>query len=96
VFLILKNTMIFPSSHKSMIREAYMKEIQEVFKLTLLDTFIIYFGTPLSGSTLDCTCIQTDLCILKPTMYQSTIFLTAIVPLRTILENILFSTWVIE
>jgi hypothetical protein len=42
--------------HKSDGREAYTQEIQEVFKLTLLDTLVTLVGTPSSGSTSDNTC----------------------------------------
>jgi hypothetical protein len=48
-----------------------MQEIQEVFKLTLLDTLVTPVGTPSSGSALDNTCIQTSLGILKPSIDQS-------------------------
>jgi hypothetical protein len=78
-----------------MVGEAYTQEIQEVFKLTLLDTLVTPVGTPSSGSTLDNTCIWTGLGILKPVVDQPIDHLTAIVPPRTTLEKILSSTWVI-
>jgi hypothetical protein len=81
--------------HKSMVREAYTQEIQEVFKLTLLDTLVTHVGTPSSGSASDNTCIQTGLGILKPSIDQPIDHLTAIVPPRTTLGKILSSTWVI-
>jgi hypothetical protein len=42
-----------------MVREAYTQEIQEVLKLTLLDTLVTPVGTPSSGSASDNTCIWT-------------------------------------
>jgi hypothetical protein len=69
-----------------------MKEIQEVFNLTLLDTLVILVGTPSSGSALDNTNILIGLGILKPSIDQSIGLLTAIVPLRTTLRKIISST----
>jgi hypothetical protein len=79
--------MICRSTHKSTVGEAYTQEIQEVFKLTLLDTLVTPVGTPSSGSTSDNTCIQIGLGILKPSIDQSINRLTAIVPPRTTLEE---------
>jgi hypothetical protein len=56
--------------HKSVVGEAYMQEIQEVLKLTLLDTLVTPVGTPSSGSASNNTCIQTGLGILKPSIDQ--------------------------
>jgi hypothetical protein len=95
VFQHLKTTMIFHSTHKSVVRETYTQEIQKVFKLTLLDTLVAPVGTPSSGSTSDKTCIQTGLGILKSSIDQSIGHLTAIVPPRIELEKILSSKWVI-
>jgi hypothetical protein len=80
-----------------------MQEIQEDFKITFLDTLLTLVGTPLSGSALDNTCIQTcaskylwyiksPLGILKPTIDQPIDHLNYIVPLITTLEKILSST----
>jgi hypothetical protein len=93
--------------HKSAFREAYMQEIQEVFKLTLLDTLVTPVGTPSSGSASDNTVYGlalpstsgisgAPLGILKPAIDQLIGCLTVIVPLRTTLEKILSSTWVIR
>jgi hypothetical protein len=88
--------MICHSLHKSMVGEEYTSEIQEVFNLTLLDTLVTHVGTPSSGSTLDNTCIQTGLGILKPTVDQLIDHLNDIVPSRTKLKKILSSTWEIR
>jgi hypothetical protein len=56
-----------------------MKETKEVFKLPLLENPVTLVGTPLSGSALDNTCIQIDLGILKPVVYQPIDCLTNIV-----------------
>jgi hypothetical protein len=42
-----------------MVEKAYTHEIQEVFKLTLLDTLVTHVGTPSSGSASEKTCIRT-------------------------------------
>jgi hypothetical protein len=78
------------------VRESFTQEIKEVFKLTLLDTLVILVGTPSSGITLERNCIQNDIGILKPILDQPIGHLTAIVKLRTTLENILSSTKVIR
>ena len=61
----------------------------------LLATLVTLVGTPLSGSASNKTCIWIDLDILKPSIDKMIIRMTAIVPPRTKLENILFSNWVI-
>jgi hypothetical protein len=62
----------------------------------LLATLVNPVGTPLSSSTLDNTCIQINLDLLKPSIDKSIGHLTIIVPPRTALRKILSSTWVVE
>jgi hypothetical protein len=62
--------MNYCSMHKSTVGEAYMQGIQEVFKLTLLDTLVTHVGIPSSGIKSNYTCTQTDLGILKPSIDQ--------------------------
>jgi hypothetical protein len=61
----------------------------------LLATLIMLVGTPSSGSATYNSCIRIDLDLLKPSIVKSIGHLTAIVPLRTTLEKILSSTWVV-
>jgi hypothetical protein len=96
VFWHLKTIEICCLTHKSMLGEAYMHELQVVLKHTLLATFVTLVGTPSSHSTSYHTCIRIDLDLLKPSIDKPINHLTTIVPLRTTLENILSSTWVIR
>jgi hypothetical protein len=61
----------------------------------LLATLVTPFGTPSSGSALDNTCIWINIDFLKPSIDKPIGHLTAIVPLRKKLGNILSSTWVV-
>jgi hypothetical protein len=58
----------------------------------MLATLVTPFGTPSSGRELDNTRVQIDLDLLKPYLDKSIDRLTAIVPPRTTLGNILCST----
>jgi hypothetical protein len=93
--------------HESTVGEAYMQEIQEFFKLTLLEALVIYIGTTSSVGISENTCIWTcaskylfdmviPLGILKSTIDQPIDHLVVIVPPRKTLKNIFSSTWVIE
>jgi hypothetical protein len=61
----------------------------------LLVTLVTPVGTPLSGSTPDNTCIRINLDFLKPFIDKPIGRLTAIVPPKKTLENILSSIWVV-
>jgi hypothetical protein len=62
----------------------------------LLATLVTPVGTPSSGSTLDNTCIQIGLDLLKPSIDKLIDCLTDIVPSRTTIKKILYSTWVVR
>jgi hypothetical protein len=95
VFRRLKATKICRSMHKYVVREAYMQELQVVLERTVFATLVTPIGTPSSGSASNNTCIRIDLDILKPFVDKSIGRRTVIMPLRTTLRKILFSTWVI-
>jgi hypothetical protein len=84
--------MIYRSTNKSKVTEAYTQEIQEVFNITLLDTLVTPVGMPLSGISSENTCIRTFLGIIKPFVDQPIRFLIVLVPPRTTLRKILSST----
>jgi hypothetical protein len=62
----------------------------------LLATLVTPVGTPSSGSASNITSIKIDLDFLKPSLDKPISCLTAIVPPRTTLKNILSSTWVVR
>ena len=69
--------MIFHSTHKYAVREECMHEIQEVFKLTLLDNLVIVVGSHSSCSVSYKNCIPTCASrylwyIESPPMYPKT------------------------
>jgi hypothetical protein len=59
-------------------------------------TLVTPIGTPSSDSVFDNTYIQIDLDILNPSIDKSIGRLTTIVPPRTTLGKILYSTWVVR
>jgi hypothetical protein len=61
----------------------------------LLATLVTHVSTLLSGSASENTCIHIDLDLLKPSIDKPIGRLTAIVPPRTTLRNILSSTFVV-
>jgi len=72
--------------------EAYTHEIQEVSKITLLDTLVTPIHTPSSGSTLRNTCIWNFLAIMSPIIDQLIGCLDIIMQSRKTLRNILSIT----
>ena len=96
MFQCLKTTVICHSMHKYAIREAYTQEIQEVLKLTLLDTLVTHVGTPSSGSASENTCVRIILDFLKLSLDKPIDHRTDIVSPRTTLRKILSSTWVVR
>jgi hypothetical protein len=57
IFLRLKSIDICRSTHKSTVKEAYMRELQVVLMRTLLATLVTHVGSPSSGSASDIICI---------------------------------------
>ena len=61
----------------------------------LLATLVTLVGTPSSGSASDNTCVWINLDLLNASINKLIGRITAIVPQRTTLRNILSSTWVV-